>query len=137
MEPMRLDRRAALVRLGWLGWAWVGTLWGAPAPGRAAVSRTASPHWLRHGASAAVLGAEYLRRRPIEAHLPALRERLGLPEREFASPADHPKHRARLAAQHREDFRVGRVFDLEGWTLSQTELRLSALAYLESAAARD
>jgi hypothetical protein len=126
MEPTRigqqtLSRRRLLRALGLLGLS-------AAACGPLPRRPRGLPVPLERHESAAVVGAEYLRRRPSEADRAILWRLLGLPdawrgasERELAT---------RLVDRHVDDFRSGRTLRLAGWTLSLTELRLCALVSL-------
>ena len=129
----RLNRRDALhMMLGYV------TLWLAGFPELGAIAARASSRGALREAlgsplaareSAAAVGDAFLRRRPEEADAPALRRRLALPSCPVQElPA---AIRLRLGASHREDFRAGRVCELRGWTLSETELRLCALLHLD------
>lgn len=83
--------------------------------------------------SARRVGSEYLRRAPEEADLSRLVDRIA---------STHPQRRAQLEQasvtelrellnqELREDFALGRTIDVSGWVLSQTEVRLCALAAL-------
>jgi hypothetical protein len=122
MEPRSLVRRRLLKTLLLVA------LW-TTAPGAAragARRRSAPPVPLRARDSAAVVGAEYLRRRPWEAGRATLRRLAGLGD---------PDGVAGVVARHLDDLRAGRVLRLAGWRLSLTELRLAALVALESAGA--
>jgi len=126
MEPTRigqrpLSRRRLLRALGLLGLS-------AAACGPSPRRPPASPVPLGRNESAAVVGAEYLRRRPSEADRAILCRLLGLPDgwrtasgRELAT---------RIVDRHVDDLRSGRTLRLAGWTLSLTELRLCALVSL-------
>jgi hypothetical protein len=93
---------------------------------------------LPHGRSAVAVGRAYLAARPQEADVERLASELEL-------PADLPDLESQaglatlvalagsLSSRHRADFREGRVVELEGWVLSETELRLAALAALGDA----
>ena len=78
-------------------------------------------------ASASVLGAEFLRLRPEEARVDLLQRLLQLPTAPVARRGAFVRQ---LARRQRSDFREGRIVELRGWTLSETELRLCALAHL-------
>jgi len=84
--------------------------------------------------SARVVGRAYLRREPAEANAARLRERiladLGLDADAAAASADR-ELRERLRHRVRADFAAGRIVKLDGWILSLTEVRLSALVALE------
>ena len=83
--------------------------------------------------SARVVGREYLRIVPAEADALKLAELIcaGRPERYAElSHASMVKVRRMLLHQQREDFDQGRIVNVKGWILSQTEARLCALATL-------
>jgi hypothetical protein len=81
--------------------------------------------------SARVVGREYLRSVPQEADAGILVDLLcscrAQGYREF-SQAQGAELRELLRLQQREDFERGCVVNLQGWILSQTEVRLCALA---------
>ncbi len=83
--------------------------------------------------SAAVVGREYLRRVPEEADVHRLVD--GICScypvgREGLIRAGQQELRARLRDQQRQDFENGHIVKLQGWILSETEVRLCALAAL-------
>ncbi len=82
--------------------------------------------------SIAPMGAAYLELHPEEADAAHLRRALGLGDTDLAvlMRASAAPLRERLDRSHRDDFRHARVVKLDGWTFSQTELRLAALAQL-------
>ena len=131
----QVTRRALLRLLGWLGLGGLGRWLFPGRSARASLRRLSSDPGvgiLRHRESAAAVGAEFVRRFPSEADLPTLLRRLAVPGPDLSGLAEARRQKllARLAAQHREDFRRGRVEKLHGWTLSITELRLCALVHL-------
>jgi hypothetical protein len=136
-----MSRRFVLQLLGW----WIG-LGASPLRSLAALGATSSDRTvpsdaalrlLRHRASAAAIGHQFLREHPNEADRDRLRGLLALPSFAGDLPwTEIARHRARLRAIHREDFRSGRVVDLGGWMLSLTELRLAALVALADEADR-
>jgi hypothetical protein len=83
--------------------------------------------------SARAIGLEYLRIVPAEANVRRLTHLIGSswyqPYDETAH-ADIGKIKKILLRQQREDFEKGRIVELQGWILSQTEARLCALAAL-------
>ena len=89
---------------------------------------------VRDRESAAVLGAEYLRRRRHEASRKELC-RLLTPIGRDAKPRTMLAEQQitdAFASLHRQDFRDGRVLKINGWTLSLSELRVCALVYLDN-----
>jgi hypothetical protein len=83
--------------------------------------------------SATVIGLEYLRRTPMEADVRRLTNlicsRWQGPYDDIAH-ADTGKVKTMLLSQQREDFEKGRIVNVQGWILSETEARLCALAAL-------
>ena len=80
-------------------------------------------------ASAAAVGRAYLQLAPLEADARRLLRLIC-----SSGPAWHTANAGRLrsliARQQAEDFQQGRVVSVQGWTLSNTEARLCALAAL-------
>ena len=136
MTARRLTRRTAAVLLGL----------GAPAFAAARVSPAAEDTEAQLRAvrnafarpdSAARLGAAYLARFPAErdpARLLAALGAAGAAPRNFGFRRRHA-FLAALDQAARRDFRQGDVVQLEGWVLSVTELRASALVALAEGAA--
>ena len=136
VSDTRLNRREVLQVLGW----WIAVS-ATPLPSRAEEENPAasvglgpaaeeSTRILAHTRSAVRIGHAYLKAYPDESDLDRLRGALGLPG-EGALRADAvTAHRRRLREVHRQDFREGRVRELAGFTMSLTELRLSAIVAL-------
>ena len=86
-----------------------------------------------HKESAKFIGLEYLRHVPEEADVQRLVGLLcsgqGDRQSEFihATPG---KLRELLLLQQRQDFKHGRIANVKGWILSETEVRLCAMAAL-------
>lgn len=84
-------------------------------------------------ASANVVGTEYLRSQPGESSIPLLLERI-LPDKlnicDRFGPPSPEEWKQYLLRQRCEDFEHGRVVNVGGWALSQTEGRLCALVTL-------
>jgi hypothetical protein len=83
--------------------------------------------------SARAVGREYLRIAPVEADTLKLTELICAGRQERYAELSHAsmgKVRRMLLHQQREDFEKGRIVNLQGWILSQTEVRLCALATL-------
>lgn len=81
--------------------------------------------------SAKVIGREYLRQAPKEADEHLLIDLLcacGPEGRAELARADAVKLRDWLSLKQRRDFEHGQVVDVQGWILSETEVRLCALA---------
>jgi hypothetical protein len=83
--------------------------------------------------SARAVGAEYLRLFPDEDDDTRLVRRLAGGRRrelewERLAAADPDALFERVRERHRDDFAAGRTVGLRGWVLSETELRLCALA---------
>ena len=77
--------------------------------------------------SAAAVGRIYLRNAPQEADERRL-VRLICPSTRRWQMADAGRLRRLIARQQQQDFRLGRVVQVDGWMLSATEARLCALA---------
>jgi hypothetical protein len=81
--------------------------------------------------SAKVVGHEYLRHYPAEAHAAVLVERIFLGDghrRAAFVQANAGARRALVGQLIREDFAQGRIVQVRGWMLSHTETRLCAIA---------
>lgn len=86
-------------------------------------------------ASAKVVGLEYLRVASSEASVEILVDLISPGDarrRTELAQADEQKLRRILRAQQRQDFEQGRIANVGGWLLSETECRLCALAALLS-----
>jgi hypothetical protein len=86
-----------------------------------------------HKESAKIIGLQYLRFAPKEADVHLLVELIcsHRPERRRElTIAEVNKRRQLLLLQQRQDFEHGRIVKLHGWILSETEVRLCALAAL-------
>jgi len=93
------------------------------------------PVFLAARESAVVLGRAYLDLRPAERDPAILLEKLDVSRRARSAATGRQEVPPELKRRHREDFRRGRIVELQGWFLSETELRLSALVYLSAAGA--
>lgn len=83
--------------------------------------------------SATVIGLEYLRRTPMEADARQLTNLICARWQgryDDIAHADTARIKERLLRQQREDFEKGRIVNVQGWILSETEARLCALAAL-------
>jgi hypothetical protein len=83
--------------------------------------------------SARAIGLEYLRLVPVEANARRLTQLICSSWKQRydeLSNADAAKIKTILLRQQRRDFENGRIVNLQGWILSQTEARLCALAAL-------
>ena len=89
-------------------------------------------HIVNCSSSAAIIGAEYLKAEPQEADPDLL-------VREIFSDVMPSLHINSVTAddilnairnKHRDDFRSGRICKLQGWMLSETELKLCASTYI-------
>jgi hypothetical protein len=80
--------------------------------------------------SARVVGQRYLDLTPKEANLERLMALIFRSEKNIArlAHADPEQLRAMLSDQQRADFAHGRTIMIDGWILSETEVRLCALA---------
>jgi len=83
--------------------------------------------------SAEIVGLEYLRRVPREADVSLLVDLICSSTANLRSQvayANKREVRALLSHQHRQDFERGRMVNVRGWMLSETEARLCALVAL-------
>jgi hypothetical protein len=80
--------------------------------------------------SAKVVGWEYLRSVPMEGNTAKLTRLICSSRYEELVCADGSKIRDLLLRQQREDFEKGRIVNVHGWILSETEARLCALTAL-------
>jgi hypothetical protein len=83
--------------------------------------------------SARVVGREYLRIKPVEADTLKLTELICAGRQDRYAELSHSgmvKLRRMLLHQQREDFDKGRIVNVQGWILSETEARLCALTAL-------
>jgi hypothetical protein len=136
-EPCDAGRRRFLAGLAGLALATLAGVGRPAAAGRAQrpAGGAARARALLPGVGGvAVVGAAYLAARPQEADLERLARLLELPE-ELPSPEQSAALQRALAERHRADFRADRVFELRGWILSLTELRLAAIVQLGAAQA--
>lgn len=83
-----------------------------------------------NGESARVIGQRYLDLAPGEANLERLMALICHSEENYARLAhtDTEQLRAMLLGQQRADFARGRTIMIDGWILSETEVRLCAVA---------
>lgn len=136
--PFSIDRRSAMRLLASIGLA------GSTRPQEilAGISRSVKDPgfdtvngFFSNLESASYLGAAYLRIRPEEADFRHLCQALGIPRSSEGPAGKVPGGRLAesITQKHRADFRNARVLKLAGWSLSYTELRLSALVYLGDA----
>jgi len=80
--------------------------------------------------SARAVGREYLRIAPVEADTMKLTELICAGRQERYAELSQVNVRRMLLHQPREDFDKGRIVNVQGWILSETEARLCALAAL-------
>ena len=87
---------------------------------------------MAHRESAATVGAAFLKARAEEPDLDWLVEQLGLSMDSLPAPGSSELEATARAiyARHIDDFRKGRLVEIEGWSLSNTELCLAAVAHL-------
>jgi hypothetical protein len=130
-----IDRRALLRLLVALGLA--GRFLARRRPSVAGEPPGSLPELFADRESAVVLGGAYLELRPEERATPILLERLGLTREALNEVAERERVLDGLRQRHRDDFRMGRIVELQGWFLSETELRLSALVFLSDGGAVD
>ena len=81
----------------------------------------------RSPASASAIGRAYLQSAPQDADERRLLRLICAPGRPWRT-ADTKQLRLLIAQQQTEDFKQGRVVQVRGWVLSETEARLCALA---------
>ncbi len=132
-----MTRRTFVLILGGVGLWTAGRLWGPLGEvfGRVEADPVAVKlaDVFTHARSARVVGFEYLAGVPREADARLLVDLIcsfrGERRAELAG-ANLATRRRLLAAQQREDFEQGRVVNVQGWILSETEARLCALAAL-------
>jgi hypothetical protein len=90
-------------------------------------------NFFAHKHSARIVGSEYLRCTPRETDIDLLVNLICAPwagrYKELTS-VDGGKLRELLTLQQRQDFEHGRIVNVQGWILSETEVRLCALAVL-------
>ncbi len=134
---MAMTRRKLIAVLA--SWAGCGLLGALQAPCRLTTFRAAEPTgrsltgFLVRRQSARRVGLEYLRLAPWEANRDVL---IGLLcQGRTARSSVHTRKnseviRKLVLSQQREDFTRGRIVQLHGWVLSQTEARLCALVAL-------
>ena len=87
-----------------------------------------------HRESAKVIGRKYLLHVPKEANVDLLVNLLcSFQQARYAelAQADRGKLRELLLYQQRQDFEHGHIVKVQGWILSETEVRLCALAALD------
>ena len=90
-------------------------------------------NFFHHKESARAIGLEYLRIVPTEANARELTQLICSSWEQHddqIARADTRKIKRKLLCQQREDFEKGRIVNLQGWILSETEARLCALAAL-------
>lgn len=133
-----MKRRSFLTLLAWMGGL------GLLRPGRAVdeLRKTAEEplgmrlaDLLTDQRSAAAVGRAYLRSAPHERnpHLLVQAIAASRPElRRNLAASDVPRLRAWLSQALREDFEQGRLVEVDGWILAETEARLCALAALRA-----
>lgn len=129
-----ITRREALQKLWWIALAVTSNPifpGGSQArPQSKALSGTSQ--LLAHKRNAAAIGALFIAKYPNEATIEILVSRLGLKLDSLPSPGT-PELKAAATAihlRHVEDFRADRLFDINGWKLTQTELSLATITYL-------
>jgi hypothetical protein len=80
--------------------------------------------------SARTVGNEYLRANPNDADRVLLEGVLSVSSARHRHCVDQPELRAAVVSRVRSDYEFGRVVNVDGWILSQTEARLCALVTL-------
>jgi hypothetical protein len=135
-----ISRREALQSLSWIVAAVASgqSFWGCSEAKQQQSGTQGLGTLLSHRSAARSIGVSFLAAHPEEAKIEVLVFRLGLDINSLPSP-ETPELKAAaeaIHARHVEDFRSDRTFDIDGWLLSQTELRLAAITHysqLESA----
>jgi hypothetical protein len=93
----------------------------------------------RHRESAEIIGWQYLQSTATEKNVETLIDLVcstqSLGRREFLD-MDKDRLRAVFASQQRDDFANNRTVKVQGWILSETEVRLCALAALTASSSR-
>ena len=131
---MHTTRRAFLVKI--TGLATVAISY--PLVGRSLIDgdETTSPladslsELLHHPKSARVIGAEYLRQNPQEGSIRVLTHKLHGADAQLLARSDFLRSRTKatsIGRQIRDDFEHGRMTQLGGWYLAETEARMCAL----------
>jgi hypothetical protein len=85
--------------------------------------------------SAAMIGREYLRLVPGEGEVELLVKLICASRADLQEElvkADSKELRRALSAQQCQDFEDGRIVNIQGWLLAETEVRLCALVALNS-----
>jgi hypothetical protein len=135
---IRVGRREFLAGVG--GAAVAGLFGSALAPlsgARDASLERALVNLLSDPPAAAAIGREWLAQAPVEADAARLVEGVAggrLPEWRALAAGGAPGLRAAVRERHAEDLAAGRVASVRGYLLSQTEVRLCALADLRASA---
>jgi hypothetical protein len=126
-----IDRREALQRLATICMVVASGPMIAPQSsaqaGRHAVEGLAS--LFRKRPSIALLGAAFVSLHPEEGDIDSLAEGLGLSLDTLPMPGSPELETAAasIRSRHIDDFRQQRLFEVGGWNLSHTELRLAAV----------
>jgi hypothetical protein len=78
------------------------------------------------------MGKSYLALHPEESEIEILVFRLGLGINALHSPGSSALDEAAriIQSRHIDDFRMDRLVEMNGWRLTQTELRLAAVTFL-------
>ena len=89
---------------------------------------------LHHPESARLIGAEYLRQNPEEGSIRILTQKISGTDTQYLAQGDLKGHRTEatsIGRQIRDDFGHGRVTQIDGWYLAETEARICALFSLQ------
>lgn len=119
-----IDRRTLL------RWLMAVTLLARGRPSVARESGERGPNLFSARASAVILGNAYLQLRPEESNPETLLRRLRISGPVLNEAAGREGIPSVLRQRHHDDFANGRIIEMQGWFLSETELRLSALVCL-------
>jgi hypothetical protein len=136
MGMLRNSRRDFLRLIGLWGWAFVAAA--RPRSAWSVVTRRSKgdnlqsklKKLLAHQRSAVVVGRECLRTGRVEAEPQALVDSIGVCCGRGVFDSEGEDLREHLRRGVRKDFEEGNIVEVDGWLLSATEARLSALAAL-------
>jgi hypothetical protein len=89
---------------------------------------------LQHPESARLIGDEYLRQNPEEGSIRMLTQKISGTDTQYLARGDLQVPRAEatsIGRQIRDDFEHGRITQIDGWYLAETEARMCALFSLQ------
>lgn len=133
-QPSDLNRRSFIGHLAWLVAALPllgpGVLIASRTEAVARKRMTRAAYALAGRGDAWRLGRAYLRERRGEARLDLLADTLWESVGRASPALDKRRLHMSLANATRRDFEAGRITEVDGWRLSETEARVCALAWL-------